>query len=129
VPSPTASLTPEPSPTPSAASSAGANQSRVGLPAFLYALIGTLLAGGLAFLIMRRGIENSNTPYAHLIEALVAALWAGAAAWIAYLLYAVGWLPGSTEWQSKGYAWAAGAVTFVGGVLSLLWTTRRQVKG
>lgn len=129
VPSPTASLTPEPSPTPSAASSAGSNQSRVGLPAFLYALIGTLLAGGLAFLIMRRGIENSNTPYAHLIEALVAALWAGAAAWIAYLLYAVGWLPGSTEWQSKGYAWAAGAVTFVGGVLSLLWTTRRQVKG
>ncbi|OQA41512.1 MAG: putative lipoprotein YbbD precursor [Chloroflexi bacterium ADurb.Bin325] len=129
VPSPTASLTPEPSPTPSAASSAGSNQPRVNLPAFLYALIGTLLSGGLAFMVMRRGIAQSNTPYAHLIEALVAALWAGAAAWIAYLLYAVGWLPGSTEWQSKGYAWAAGAVTFVGGALSLLWTARRPLKG
>ncbi len=129
VPSPTASPTPEPSPTPSELSSSNSSQPRVGMPAFLYALIGTLLAGGLAFLVMRRGISESNTPYAHLIEAVVAALWAGAAAWMAYLLYAVGWLPGSTEWQSKGYAWAAGAVTFVGGVLSLIWTARRQVKG
>jgi uncharacterized membrane protein YgdD (TMEM256/DUF423 family) len=60
------------------------------------------------------------------VEAVAAALWATAIAWLAYLLYAVGWLPGSTALQAKGWVWAAGAVTFVGGLLTLLWTGRRR---
>ena len=54
------------------------------------------------------------------MPALTAALWAAVAAWIAYLLYAVGWLPGATALQAKDYAWAAGVVTFIAGSLTLV---------
>jgi beta-N-acetylhexosaminidase len=127
-PSPTVSPTPEPSPTPAAAALPPRPKPRVAFPAFLCGLIGALLAGGLVFSVRRRGMEGSNLPYAALMDALAAALWAGAAAWIAYLLYAVGWLPGSTALQAKGYAWAAGAVTFIGGALTLLWTGRQRAR-
>ncbi len=60
------------------------------------------------------------------VQALVAAMWATIIGWIAYLLYAVGWLPGATTVQTKGWVWAAGAVTFIGGLLTLLWTGRKR---
>jgi hypothetical protein len=130
VPSPTPTLTPEPSPTPAAADIGPTRpRARVAIPAFLYGLFGTILAGGLVFTVRRRGLKDSNLPYANLVQALTATLWAGAAAWIAYLLYAVGWLPGSTALQTAGNAWAAGAVTFIGGALSLLWTGRPAARG
>ena len=65
-------------------------------------------------------------PVARSVSALTAALWAAVAAWIAYLLYAVGWLPGATVLQAKDYAWAAGMVTFVAGSLTLFWTGGRR---
>ena len=65
-------------------------------------------------------------PVARVLPALTAALWAAVAAWIAYLLYAVGWLPGATVLQAKDYAWAAGMVTFIAGSLTLFWTGGRR---
>ena len=60
------------------------------------------------------------------VTAVLAVLWAAAIAWVAYLLYAVGWIPGSTAMQARGWTWAAGAVAFIGGLLTLLWTGRKR---
>jgi hypothetical protein len=100
---------------------------RVALPAFIYALLGTVAAGGLAFLMRRRqSATEAADPraLAPVGESVAAALWAGVAAWVAYLLYAVGWLPGATRLQMSGNAWAAGAIALVGGLLTVLWTAR-----
>jgi len=80
------------------------------------ALIGAVLACGAVFVVSKRATAGVSD-----MQAMVAALWAGVAAWVGYLLYAVGWLPGSTAVQMKGWVWAAGAVTFAGGMLTLLW--------
>lgn len=99
---------------------------RVTLPAFWWGLLGTLTIGGTAFALRRRRSAGIDAPATALIRALSAALWAGVSAWSAYILYAVGWLPGSTAAQTQGLAWVAGAVTFLGGGVSLLWTVRRK---
>lgn len=126
-PSPTATwtATPEPTDTPVVAPAPPPPpEPRVGMAAFFAGLAGTLLSGGIVFASNRRGrnglIGASN------LRSTVAALWAGVAAWIAYVLYAVGWLPGSTVAQARGWAWVAGAVTFVAGLLTLLWTKSRR---
>ena len=139
VPTPTASPTPEPTitPSPTATSTAiplptgtpeplsaglpSAPKPRVALPAFLAALVGVLLACGAVFAVSKRGPERASDT-----QALASAMWAGVAAWVGYLLYAVGWLPGSTAMQTKGWVWAAGAVTLAGGLLTLLWRARRH---
>jgi len=140
VPTPTASPTPEPTITPSPTATYTATpepsatpeptpprpappRPRVALPAFMAALIGAALACGAVFVLSKRAAAGVSD-----VQALVAALWAGVAAWVGYLLYAVGWLPGSTAAQLKGWVWVAGAVTFVGGMLTLLWRAwRREV--
>jgi hypothetical protein len=109
---------------------------RVAFGAFLAALLGAVLSAAAVFTLSRRvqlqraqlqGMQaQSRGGAAPDMQALVAALWATAIAWIAYLLYAVGWLPGSTEVQTRGWVWAAGAVTFIGGLLTLLWTGRKR---
>jgi hypothetical protein len=58
-----------------------------------------------------------------LSASLGAALWAVSIAWGAYLLYSFGWLPGVTQLQVAGNAWAAGAVTLASGLLSVLWSS------
>lgn len=128
-PSPTATLTVTPEPTatpaPPVVVSPPAPKPRVVFGAFLAALIGAALSAGAVFML--RKWANPGLPGATSnVEALVAALYATAIAWIAYLLYAVGWLPGATVLQSRGWVWAAGAVTFIGGMLTLLWTLRRR---
>jgi hypothetical protein len=97
---------------------------RVAFGAFLAALLGAAAAAGAVFMLAKRGILGIG--HASSVQALVAALWAAAIGWIAYLLYAVGWLPGSTAVQTHGWVWAAGAVTFVGGLVTLLWTGRKR---
>jgi ABC-type microcin C transport system permease subunit YejB len=97
----------------------------VALPAFLYALVGVLLSSGAAFAVCQRNGRVSHRNQQHLLAAsITAALWAITAAWASYLLYSLGWLPGATQLQSAGQAWAAGAATLVGGSLSLLWSGR-----
>ena len=128
-PIPTATLTPtsEPTPTPGAASITAPGppqRPRVALPAFLYALLGVLLASAAAFVWRARdvsdrfriGLAQTST------QGVVAALWAAATAWVAYLLYSFGLLPGATQLQAAGSAWAAALVTLAGGLLSLTWS-------
>jgi beta-N-acetylhexosaminidase len=132
-PLPTATPTLEPSATPTLEPTATASvtptaipvlpppEPRVGLPAFLYGLIGVFLSSGTAFTIRRRSSPRGQR---QLSQAIAAALWAVAMAWSAYLLYSLGWLPGATDLQSAGNTWAAGVVTMGGGTLSLLWSGR-----
>ena len=109
---------------------------RVALPAFLFGAAGMALSGGTAFAVGKRRGRGQRNPRSHAVASM---LRAGIAAWIGYLLYASGWLPGATQWQVNGPVWVAGAVTLVAGWLSLLrfgqdeatWTdrpaeTRRQ---
>jgi beta-N-acetylhexosaminidase len=120
-PSPTPVQPPMPEPPPP--------KPRVGLAAFLFALVGTLAASGAAFAVRRRlaapvGAESRGVGGSVLAAPLVAALWAGLAGWVVYLLYALGWLPGATRLQAAGLFWVAGALTLAGGMLSLLWSGR-----
>jgi len=138
MPTPTSTSTPEPTsteaptpvptmtPMPEADTNAKALRPRVALVAFLFGMVGSALAGGTAFAIKRRRAEKTVAPNVTLIPALEAALWAIIVAWIAYLLYALGWLPGATALQAKDAAWAAGMVTFIAGALSSLWTGRQK---
>ncbi len=130
LPSPTPTLTPAPTPVPSATPEPAPPppRPRVRLPAFLFALIGTLLSSGGAFAVRRERTEALRR-LGHPVKAaqaqpVVAALWAGLTAWVAYVLYAVGWLPGATQAQAAGHAWVAGLVTLLAGLLSLLWSGR-----
>jgi beta-N-acetylhexosaminidase len=123
VPTSTPTLTPEPSPTPvpPPVPEPPPPQPRVGLVTFLFALLGAAAASGAAFAIRR----SLMPPVADLNSApLVAAMWAALAGWIVYLLYALGWIPGATRFQTAGYFWVAGALTLAGGMLSLLWSGR-----
>ena len=135
-PQSTATAEPTAEPTvapPSAGPTAKPPRPRVAFLAFVFGMAGTILAGGSAFAVRRRrDAKEMPTRGAvpqrgnALVPALTAALWAAVAAWIAYLLYAVGWLPGATVLQAKDYAWAAGMVTFIAGSLTLFWTGGRR---
>ena len=61
-----------------------------------------------------------------LIPGLAAALWAIVVAWIAYLLYALGWLPGRHQLQMTGSNVGAGLVTFAAGALRCSGRESRQ---
>lgn len=126
-PTPTLTLTPEPTntPAPPVVVIPPAPKPRVALNAFLAALLGAVLSAGVVFMIRKRG-RSGSAGEASDVQALVAALYAVAIAWVAYLLYAVGWLPGSTAIQARGWAWMAGAVTFAGGLLAALWSRRKR---
>jgi beta-N-acetylhexosaminidase len=113
-PEPSSTPVPPPIPEPPAP------KPRVGVVAFLFALAGTVAASGAAFALRRRltpPVVGART------APLVAALWAALAGWVAYLLYAVGWLPGATWLQAAGLFWVAGALTLACGMLSLLWSS------
>ncbi len=138
-PLPTVTLTPTPPPTatpaptaepviapPAAGPAAEPPRPRVALIAFIFGLVGTALAGSSAFAVRRLRDVKTLPPGGAVVPALTAALWAAVVAWIAYLLYAVGWIPGATVLQAKDYAWAAGMVTFIAGSLTLLWTGGRR---
>jgi beta-N-acetylhexosaminidase len=138
-PLPTVTLTPTPQPTatppptaaptiapPAAGPAAKPPRPRVAIVAFIFAMAGTILAGGSAFAVRQRRDVKEMPTSGTTVPALTAALWAAVVAWIAYLLYAVGWLPGATVLQAKDYAWAAGIVTFIAGSLTLFWTGRKQ---
>jgi uncharacterized membrane protein YgdD (TMEM256/DUF423 family) len=126
-PTPTHTLTPEPTDTPEpvAAFVPPPPKPRVPLGAFLAALLGAAVSAAAVFLLSRR-LQPEAAGDAQNMQSIVAALWAAAIAWVAYLLYAVGWLPGATELQTRGWVWAAGAVAFIGGLLTLLWTGRKR---
>ncbi len=127
-PTHTPTALPEPSPTPDGGAQTPADHRvRVTLVSFLFGLLGTVSVGGLVFWIRRRNGWD-GAPEVIRLNTLAAVLWAGVAAWSAYLLYAVGWLPGATALQVNGHAWAAGLITFIGGALSLLWTGRQQTR-
>jgi len=130
-PSPTATPTPSPtlapalSPTP--APPAPRSDPRTPLPAFWFALLGTLAAGGAAFaLTERRGLAGRHDAQERLNRAVGAALWAITVAWLAYLLYGVGLMPGAAKLQAAGMTWAAGIVSLTGGLLSLTWSARQD---
>ena len=132
LPTPTPTWTPLPTATaiPTAAPPAmlgpdgrasGSVRPRVTPGAFFYGLVGALLAAAAVFAVRRRNEPDASASDA-LIPCLSAALWAIVVAWIAYLLYALGWLPGATELQTRHQTWIAGLVTFAAGTLSVLWT-------
>lgn len=132
-PTPPPTVTPTPQPTPLPTSTAMPKpvaplpQPRMPPPAFVFGLLGVMASGGTAFVLRRRQyltLEASEGD--RLGSAVGAALWTISAAWTAYLLYSVGWLPGSTALQSAGMTWVAGAVTLVAGLLPLVWSTRKQ---
>ena len=115
---PTVTPTPVPPPPPP--------QPRVPPPAFLFGLLGVVASSGTAFVLcQRRKGSAAQAKRSQLDPAIGAALWAITAAWIAYLLYSLGWLPGATQIQAAGMTWVAGAVTLMGGLLSLAWSARQ----
>jgi beta-N-acetylhexosaminidase len=129
-PAPTPTLMPTSSPTPEQPAgqdneTGGAARPRVTFTAFLFGLAGTLAASGAAFSLSRRRADLAKTTQGNFIRALTAALWASVAAWIAYLLYAVGWLPGATALQANGLTWAAGLITLGAGLLTLPWLLKQ----
>lgn len=120
--------TPSPSPVPTAApddESGRQRRTRVNLASFLFGLLGTSLASGAAFALRMRRPDATRTARANTLWALTAVLWANVLAWSAYVLYALGWVPGATALQAGGHVWAAGAVTLFGGLLALPWLARR----
>jgi beta-N-acetylhexosaminidase len=132
-PTPTATVTPAPSPTPTPPPPAPPPpEPRVAFPAFLFAFLGTFGAAGMAFILMQRRLRQDKRGALSWAELLAqptsAALWAGVAGWVAYLLYATGLLPGATQLQSEGRAWAAGAICLLGGLLTLFWTARASAR-
>ncbi len=137
-PTPTATLTPTPepsptvTPTPTPLPPLPPPKPRVALPAFLFGLIGVLLAGAAAFAAAWRiSLIGRRARSQWLSASVEASLWAVTIAWGAYLFYSFGWLPGATQLQASGKTWAAGAVTLAGGLLSLLWSdggVRRLLK-
>jgi beta-N-acetylhexosaminidase len=129
---PTRAPEPSPTPVPPPMPEPPPPKPRVGLVAFLFALAGTVTAGGTAFAVRRRlappdGAESRTVSGGVRAAPLVAALWAGLAGWVVYLLYALGWLPGATRLQTAGLFWVAGALTLAGGMLSLLWSGRGTI--
>ncbi len=128
-PSPTATATVAPTPTntpaPPVVELPPAPKPRVAFGAFLAAFLGAALSAAAVFMVSKR-VNGQTVTGANNVQALVAALWATVIAWVAYLLYAVGLLPGATELQTKGWVWAAGAVTFVAGMLTSFWTNRKR---
>jgi hypothetical protein len=94
-------------------------------PAFFFGLLGVVASSSTAFVLRRRNGAIGSEKRSQLAPAIGAALWAVTAAWIAYLLYSLGWLPGATQLQAAGMTWAAGAVTLAGGLLSLAWSARQ----
>lgn len=128
-PEPTLTVTPSPEPSPTPGGSGRGvtdRRARVTLASFLFGLLGAALVGALAFWLRHRENGGRTAPQPVRLSALAAALWAAIAAWSAYLLYALGWLPGATALQAGGHTWAAALVTFLGGALSLLWTRGEQ---
>lgn len=73
-------------------------------------------------------MEGADRDQQTVTRGVPAALWAAVTAWAAYLLYSFGLLPGATALQASGNAWAAGLVTFLAGLLSLLWSGERATK-
>ncbi len=129
-PLPTATPVPSPSPSPVPTTapedeSGRQKRARVNLMSFLFGLLGASMASSLAFFLRRSRPDVTQTARVNTLWALTAALWAGATAWSAYVLYALGWVPGATALQAGGHVWAAGAVTLVGGLLALPWLARR----
>ena len=49
-----------------------------------------------------------------------------ASAWMAYLIFAVGLIPGTAALLSDGQDWIAAIVTLLGGLISLLWRDPRE---
>lgn len=123
-------ITPQPSPLPLGTPTPNVPAGRLRVPwaAFLYALMGTIISGGMAFVLRLKRAQTLRALHApaqaSLVRPIVAALWAGVVAWAAYLLYAVGWLPGATRLQAGGHVWMAGLVTLAAGMLPLLWTSQ-----
>ena len=85
---------------------------------------GAAAAAGLAFNLGRQRMPGREG----LPMGLVPALWAVVAAWAAYLVYAVGWLPGSDWLQINRKDWFAGLVTLVSGVLTIPWSLKGRLR-
>jgi hypothetical protein len=100
-----------PSPTPPARGGVGGN--RVNLGAFIIALIANLLAVTLHYLLAG-GAELSREEVAR--NVLIAVV----GGQTLYILYALGWLPGSGTLQSAIGPAGALFVTFVGGLLPFI---------
>ena len=95
---------------------------RVTWPSLLFGLLGVLISSATAFFVCQRVMLAAHREHkTALIRSAEAGLWAILLAWGGYILFSVGWLPGATELQTAGNVWAAGAITFVAGLLSLVW--------
>jgi hypothetical protein len=94
----------------------------VALGTFIFGLLGVLLSSSTAFAVRGRRSNGNGMGFEVTAQAVAAALWAAVAAWIAYILFSFGMLPGATEIQTAGNAWVAALVTLIGGWVSLLWT-------
>ena len=125
-PTPTATVTAVPSPSPDARSRSGGRSAptRVGMSVFFFALVGALAASGLAFNLGRQRMPGRDG----LPMGLVPALWAIVAAWGAYLIYAVGWIPGADWLQANRKDWVAGIITLVSGSLTIPWSLRGRLR-
>lgn len=126
-PAPTATPTPEPTAEPTASPTpapAALPPPRAPLPAFLFGLLGVIGSSGAAFALSQRRRPRHDGQ--RLNAAIAAALWAITAAWLAYVLYALGLLPGAAQLQAAGKTWAAGAISLAAGLLSLTWSARQE---
>ena len=122
-PSPTPTLTPTPeptdtpapaiSPTPTPSPAGGSGKNRVNLGAFAIALIANLLAVTLHYLL-GGGAELSREDVAR--NALISII----GAQTLYILYALGWLPGSNALQNAIGPAGALLAAFVGGLLPFI---------
>ncbi len=124
---PTAAPIALPSVSPTPAPAAPGSQPGAPLSAFWFALLGTLASGGAAFVLTEwRGLIAHRDDQERLNAAVGAALWAVTVAWLTYLLYGLGLMPGVVQLQAAGMTWAAGLISLTGGLLSLTWSTRQE---
>lgn len=118
-PAPTASATPAPAPP--------AARPRASLPAFLFGLLGVMGSAAVAFVWGRQALADArHDSHERFTHAVGVALWAITTGWAAYVLYVLGWLPGATRLQAEGLSWPAGAISLIGGLLSLAWSGRQK---
>ena len=120
-PTPTLTL-PSPTPTPTpmvmvTAESTGQQRTsslpRVDGAAFLLAVLASVLAGGITYVV-----QVSNGLALH--EVINTVLWGIIAGMVAYVLYALGWLPGATYLQHMARPWGAAIVVLPTSLIPLL---------
>jgi beta-N-acetylhexosaminidase len=124
-PTPTPTHTPTPTPVPTPVPALPPPPPRVDGMALVLGLVAASGAAAVGYLL---ALSAGKGP----IQLLASVLWGLTGGLLAYVLYGLGWLPGSTWLQQTVGSWGAAVAAFGGGALPLLvrgWEAARPAEG